>query len=347
MVESVSKLANKGMKTGVADSLVSAEHILRMRSMLGSLNERNIKSSEPLGIGLKDLRETDKRGKWWLVGASFRDDETKSKEQEPPDGRVVVYDGDDSRDTTSSEDADLVRLARHLGMNTDVRRSIFVTIMSADDYETAYKRLQKLPLNSSQKTEIPPVLIRCSSAQENYNPFFTLLARRLISTEPKLARTFQFSVWNLFDRMREAEGDEEDEENDGLGKVELRSILNLARMVGTLIAEDGLSLRVLKDLNFAYLPEKLRHFAELLLITVILQSQEKSKRSRDEKSLMEIFLTPKEMPDMARGLRYFLKRVVSKTDIVGSKEEQETVRWGCRVARDTLKAISAPAVAVQ
>jgi len=340
MVETVNSLANKGVKTGVAASLVSAEHLTRMRGLLGSL-----KSTEPLGISLRDLRETEKRGKWWLVGASYRDDEETSGKPNPPRNRVVSAENNENKETTVSDDADLVQVARHLGMNTDVRRSIFVTIMSADDYETAYKRMQKLRLNSNQKTEIPRVLLRCSSAQENYNPFFTLLARRLISAEPRLGKIFQFSIWNLFDRMREAEGDKEVEDTDEPEQLGLTSILNLARMVGTLIADNGLSLRVLKNLNLAYLPGELQHFVELLLITVILKSQSNSNGSRDEKSLIHIFLKPKEMPDMARGMQYFLKKVVSKTDIAGNEEDRQTVKWGCKVARDTLKAISVPAVA--
>lgn len=340
MVETVNNLAKKGVKTGVAASLVSAEHLTRMRGLLGSLNERNVRSTEPLGISLRDLRETEKRGKWWLVGASYKDDEDTSLKPKPPRDRVVSAENE-----TVSEDADLTQVARHLGMNTDVRRSIFSTIVSADDYETAYKRIQKLRLNSSQKTEIPRVLLRCSSAQENYNPFFTLLARRLISAEPRLGKIFHFSIWNLVDRMREAEGDKEVEDTDESEQLGLTSILNLARMVGTLVADDGLSLRVLKNLNLAYLPGKSQHFVELLLITVILKSQSNTCGSRDEKSLIHIFLRPKEMPDMARGMQYFLKKVVSKTDIAGNENDQQTVKWGCKVARDALKAICVPAVA--
>lgn len=30
---------------------------------------------------------------------------------------------------------------------------------------------------------------------------------------------------------------------------------------------------------------------------------------------------------MARGLQYFIKKVVSKADITGGKSERDTVRW--------------------
>lgn len=51
---------------------------------------------------------------------------------------------------------------------------------------------------------------------------------------------------------------------------------------------------------------------------------------------MDIFLKPKEAPEMAAGLRYFLKKVVSKTDVAGGKREKDVVRWGCKIAADAL-----------
>lgn len=39
---------------------------------------------------------------------------------------------------------------------------------------------------------------------------------------------------------------------------------------------------------------------------------------------------------MAKGLQYFLRKVVSKTDIAGTEADKETVKWGCKVARDAL-----------
>lgn len=52
---------------------------------------------------------------------------------------------------------------------------------------------------------------------------------------------------------------------------------------------------------------------------------------------MEVFLLSKGIPNLARGLQYFLKKVVSKTDVAGSRRDHETVRWGCKVAGDGLK----------
>ena len=75
---------------------------------------------------------------------------------------------------------------------------------------------------------------------------------------------------------------------------------------------------------------------EILLFTTILHSQQSPKKTKNEKALLDIFLKPKEMPEMASGLGYFLKKVVSKTDIAGSKADKAIVKWGCKVASDAL-----------
>ena len=341
MVDTIDSLANKGMKTGKAESLINSEHTSRMRNLLGTLNERSTNVSEPLNVTLKDLRESDRRGKWWIVGATYRDD--AQDRQMSKDSRELLPPSPHASRThpTSSEGLDLTQLAHQLGLNTDVRRSIFVTLLSGDDFNTACDRLRKLPLNAKQRFEIPSVLIRCSGAEREYNPYYTLTARRLISRDPKLKKVFQYSLRNLFHKLSEHNTDDEESGDEVDGKqIQLRTLVNHGTMFGTLIVQDGIPISVLRDLNFAYLPEKLQYLVEVLLITVILISQEGIEKARSEQRLMDVFLGIKAAPNTAQELRYFLKSVVSKTDIAGSREKQATVKWGCKVARDALKAVS-------
>ena len=46
-------------------------------------------------------------------------------------------------------------------MNTDIRRSIFVVLMSSDDYVDACERLGQLNLTEVQQREIVRVLLHC------------------------------------------------------------------------------------------------------------------------------------------------------------------------------------------
>lgn len=248
MIETISNLKNNRMKTGVAASIVMSEHTTRMKKTLGSLNTRTIRASEPLRIGLKDIRDTDKRGKWWLVGASYKDEDRNSQYLVDPPSKRQLSPHSGDVEMVEQDATDLLQLAREQRMNTDVRRSIFVSIMSATDYRDAHLRLLKLRLKRSQELEIPKVLIHCAGAETIYNPYYTLIARKLC-TDRKLKMAFQFSLWGLFKRMGEGEEgiDEElgqqDEQDDALG---MRSVVNLAKLYGILVAEGGLDLGVLK-----------------------------------------------------------------------------------------------------
>ena len=242
MIETINNLKNNRMKTGVAASTITLEHRIRMKKILGSLNQRNVRASEPLRIGLKDLRQTDKRGKWWLVGASYKDDDADDGERTEQPSSVRKKNGEVNITDVA---ADLIQLAKEQRMNTDVRRSIFIAVMSATDYNDAYFRLMKLHLKRSQELEIPKVLIHCAGAEKAYNPFYTFLSRRVCS-DRKLKMSFQFSLWDLFKQMGEGEEEPKEYDEEDEGKLGLRSLVNLARMFGVLIAEGGLGLGVLK-----------------------------------------------------------------------------------------------------
>ncbi|KAK0658788.1 Suppressor of glycerol defect protein 1 [Lasiodiplodia hormozganensis] len=342
MIETINNLKNNRMKTGVAASAITSEHTTRMKKTLGSLNSRSIKASEPLRIGLSDLRDTEKKGKWWLVGASWRNnmaDEAVAAEEKP--SKVKRAKEAPAEEIIVSGTTDLFQLAKEHRMNTDIRRSIFISIMSASDFKDAHMRLMKLRLKKAQELEIPRVLIRCAGAEQSYNPYYTLIARRLCSEKP-LKKAFQFSLWDLFRRMGEKDemDDADFDEEDGEEALTTRAIVNLAKMFGTLVSEGGLSISALKTLNWGYLQEKTAAFVEVLLSTVILRSQKKTADQRNEEALLDVVMNAKEAPQMARGLQYFFKKVVSKAEAAGSKSERETVRWGARVAADGLTVLA-------
>jgi nucleolar MIF4G domain-containing protein 1 len=337
MIEMINDLKNNKMKTGAVASAITSEHTIRMKKILGSLNTRNIKGTEPLRIGLKDIRESDKKGKWWLVGASWSGNAGDRGDNFP----TVEPASNTMLPLEDAGTSNLVELAREQRMNTDIRRAIFVTIMSASDYQDAYLRLMKLKLKKTQEYEIPKVLVHCSGAEKCYNPYYTLIAKKTCG-DRRLKIAFQFCLWDLFKKMGESDDvddvPEEDEDEDSL---DMRHIVNLAKMFGTLIAEGGLGLGVFKNLNFNYLQPRTKTFLEIIFITIFLQSQKQSKVKRDEQAVVNVFAKAKDTPSVVRGLQYFLKKTVSKTDIAGGKDEKATVKWACKVAGDTLEALIA------
>ncbi|RHZ53648.1 MIF4G domain-containing protein [Aspergillus thermomutatus] len=360
MIDTITDLKNNRLKSAPGSS-VTSEHITKMRKILGSLNNsRVIRASEPISISREDIHNASKKGKWWLVGASWKEDPLVSARQElanlPQDSKAAAQEED------SEGEPDLASIAKAHRMNTDIRRSIFVAIMSATDYQDAHVRLLKLRLKRAQEYEIPRVLTHCAMEEEAYNPYYTLIARRLCGEMGRRMKvSFMYTLWNGFKRMGESgdmDGDDEDtgfgDDNDERNKLSMKSAVNLAKMYASLIADGALTLSVLKTLNFAYLQPKTKAFLEILIITII-QHSLKSKRGgkkkgrnvdqdeeaeRNEKPLMEIFLRTRDTPQVVKGLIYFIRKVVSKTDIVESEREQKLVRWGCRVAVDALKVVA-------
>lgn len=364
MIDTITDLKNNRVKSG-AVSTVASEHITKMRKILGSLNNsRVIRASEPITISRMDVHNSSKKGKWWLVGASWKEDPLESARQELSSFPINTQPGNDD---DSDGEPDFASIAKAQRMNTDVRRSIFVAIMSASDYQDAHVRLLKLRLKRAQEFEIPRVLTHCAMEEEAYNPYYTLIARRLCGElGRRIKMSFMFTLWNVFKRLGETgDLDDEDEDNAATGAhgedaenpLSMKAIVNLAKMYASLVADGTLTLGILKTLSFAYLQPKTKTFVEVLMISIIQQSQKqkkskskskaKSKAKDDEgpalneQPLVEIFMRTRDTPHIVKGCIFFLRKVVAKTDVVASEKELVMVKWGVRVAVDALKVVEA------
>lgn len=345
LIETINDLKNNRMRTGVVASAVTSEHTIRMKKILGTLNARSIKASEPMRIGLRDIHDSDKKGKWWLVGASWAGSAVGGRENLESSKGGVHRAEDSYFPGDNNSGADLVQLAREQRMNTDIRRAIFVTIMSASDYQDAYFRLTKLKLKKVQELEIPKVLIRCSSAEHSYNPYYTLIAQKLCGNR-KLKMALQFGLWDIFRRLGEDKENENEEKNMNEEEqyddfLDTRQLVNAAKMFGTLVATGSVHLTVLKALNLGSLQLKTQMFVEVLCITVLLQLERGSQERRNEEAIVRAFSKLKDAPQTIRSLQYFLKKVVYKTDIAGGETERAIVKRSCKIATRVLESLLA------
>ena len=74
-------------------------------------------------MSLDDLHSAESKGKWWLVGAAWGGDPLVEHQESKRNSAAAQE--------SNSENA-LLKLAKKQGMNTDIRRSIFVVLMSSD-----------------------------------------------------------------------------------------------------------------------------------------------------------------------------------------------------------------------
>ncbi|KAF6826638.1 MIF4G domain-containing protein [Colletotrichum musicola] len=343
MIETISDLKNNKLKAGEQDLAILNEHVTRIRKVLGALDTQKVKATEPLRVGLGDLENADKTGKWWLIGASWVGPGVR-EEHERTKQRSVSGGGDDGEDEEEGGDAlvndsddlvthDYTKLAREQGMNTDVRRAIFIALVAAADYQDAYMRILKLRLNKYNRREVPNVLVQCAGAQLHYNPYYTLVAKKFCS-DSRIKYAFQDTVWALFRRLGEPLFGEEPEEEDEEAADD-RRLINTAKMMGSLVADGSVSLAVLKPLNLAYIKDTTNLFVEVMLITV-LQECGRVKNRKIEQALDVPFGTGL-APELARSVAYFLRKKVRNTDLLDDKKDAKKIRQACKVAETLLR----------
>ncbi|KAF9147052.1 suppressor of glycerol defect [Linnemannia schmuckeri] len=357
LLETLTALKANRMKGPSANSTTSGtitESTARMKKFLSGLSKkRTTFPSEPMRVGLTDIRQVGTKGKWWLVGSSWKNN---------------MVGEESSRKSTSTTTADdmleaedeLLKLARKNKMNTDVRRSIFVVLMSSEDYIDAFERLIKLNLKEVQQREIVRVLLHCAGNEMVHNPYYTLVGQRLCQHDHSFKITFQYSLWDLLREMGATDvgGMEKVKDGQVIGlddgisnsdgkKVPLRRIVNISKMYAFLITSQDLSLVMLKTVTFTSLPAQPTLFFQLLMTNIILSSQPQQQKQQQEGSkekpkqnaqaVADIFIRAAVNPTLAQGIIFFLQAFVRKGQVCQSEREKEVVKWGCNTVREVLQ----------
>lgn len=325
MIEIITDLKNNRLKSGMASSVSRMESTTRMKKLLGSVKSKATRASEPLRISLDDVRDTEKKGKWWLVGASYHDPAKMAAAHQSDNGESVLPTEPVTASKSESTETNLLDLARELGMNTDVRKRIFMAVMTAVDYTHATLQIQKLSLKKNQIKEIPAVLVRCVVAEKMYNPFYGNLARELCSKHHlrEVKAAFQFTLWDQCEQLDE---DVEDDDTTGTDRLEIPQIVALAKFYAKLVRSEALRITILKKFDFALLKSRIRLFLEVLIVFIIL---DKSKAPDGGPSVVSTLAEVRDVDDMIPGFRYFLKNVVAKTEIPEKKRQKRKVAEIC------------------
>lgn len=132
MVETLTTLKNNRARKDAsgANGNAGIEAVERMKKFLNGLSKnRHVRSHEPLRVSLDDLHSAESKGKWWLVGAAWAGDPLVDRHEEDATKPKSVEGG--KKKAESAENV-LLKLARRQGMNTDIRRSIFIVLMSSE-----------------------------------------------------------------------------------------------------------------------------------------------------------------------------------------------------------------------
>lgn len=250
MIETLTALKNNRLKQ-TAGGVVAADTSARMKKFLGGIgSKRHVAASEPLRVSLEDVHSVATKGKWWLVGASWKDNMVGQT-------TTTTSKGEDGQQTDAAMEA-LLQFASQQKMNTDVRKSIFIVLMTSEDYVDASERLDKLSLRDVQQRELVRVLIRCAENEKTFNPYYALIANHLCQMQHKHKVTFQFCLWDFLRACGEKGvggqsfgGQDDWDVNDAEGTtVPTHRLKNMAKLYAYLVAKNGIGITVLKTLDW-------------------------------------------------------------------------------------------------
>ncbi|KAF9243388.1 hypothetical protein BU15DRAFT_86369 [Melanogaster broomeanus] len=340
MIETLTNLKNNKVKKS-ATQHQGGDAVERMKKFLSGLGKkRHVQAHEPLRVSLDDLHSAETKGKWWLVGAGWGGDPLVDQQHDPSTKRQDRG----AEDTTSMA---LVKLARKQGMNTDIRRSIFVVLMSSDDYLDACERLAQLNLSEVQQREIARVILHCCGNEKSYNPYYSLVCQQLCQTSHSYKITLQFCLWDFLRDLGEVNvGGAEIIKNlkDDDARFEVKSISssrmgNVAKAYAWWISKDCCSLTMLKPVDFTVLKPQPRKFLKELFVQIFVASQASSpmlttsfdgQSTRNRGAVEEIFMKATKIENLGLGLMFFLSHAFNG--------EEGLVKWASTVARETLQA---------
>ncbi|KAJ4500804.1 hypothetical protein C8R41DRAFT_355219 [Lentinula lateritia] len=350
MLETLHNLkVNKVKRLGTQNQ--GGEAVERMKKFLVGINKkRHVLAHEPLRVTLDDLHSAETKGKWWLVGAAWGGDPLVDRQQ--GNGQAAAPNPTQNGDNTTSNA--LLKLAKEHGMNTDIRRSIFVVLMSSDDYVDACERLSQLNLTEVQQREIVRVVLHCCGNEKVYNPYYVLVCQHLCTISHSYKITLQYCLWDFFrdlgetnvggaeviKGLQEGSGD-----NFGVKSISSTRIKNIAKAYAWWIAKDSVTLAVLKPIDFTMLKSQTQMFLQQLFVYLFLSSQSKSplisantSSSRNRSSIEEVFVKASRLQTLAMGLVFFLSKRLSlaENDEV-DQDIAKLVKWGTEIAKDTLR----------
>lgn len=188
MLETMLALKNNDMRKIPGYNPEPVEKLKKLQRAL--VRNASSGSETQLRISWDGILNAEQTGRWWIVGSAWSGtpmiENHHTHLQKPLAG------------TASSK---MLELARKQRMNTDVRRNIFCTMMTSEDFLDAFEKLLKLGLKDQQEREIVHILMDCCLQEKTYNPFYAFLASKFCAYERRFQMTFQFSIWDKF-RLR-------------------------------------------------------------------------------------------------------------------------------------------------
>lgn len=149
--------------------------------------------------------------------------------------------GDEEYESGESSEDEEAKEERSLEIkdqtNTDLvnlRRTIYLTIMSSVDFEECCHKLMKVTLPPGQEPELPLMIIECCSQERTYSKFYGLIGERFAKLNRLWIELLEASFAKYYDTIH---------------RYETNRLRNIARFFGHLLGTDAIGWHVLSVIH--------------------------------------------------------------------------------------------------
>lgn len=172
------------------------------------------------------------------------------------EGSDYEDDSDDEDESSESEDEETKAVEIKDQSNADLvnlRRTIYLTLMSSADYEESVHKLLRIQIPVGYEKELPEMVVECCSQEKTYTKFYGGIAERLA----KINR-----LWNdLFDRAFM-------DYYEKIHRYDSNKLRNIARLFGHMFGSDALAWHCL---SVIHLNEEETTSASRIFIKILFQ----------------------------------------------------------------------------
>ncbi|KAI9798088.1 MAG: pre-mRNA-splicing factor cwc22 [Piccolia ochrophora] len=145
------------------------------------------------------------------------------------------YETDDSSDDEEAKEERALEIKDESNTNlVNLRRTIYLTIMSSIDFEECCHKLMKVDLPPGQESELPSMVIECCSQERTYSKFYGLIGERFAKLNRLWSDLFEASFAKYYDTIH---------------RYETNRLRNIARFFGHLISSNAIGWHVLSVIH--------------------------------------------------------------------------------------------------
>uniref|UniRef100_A0A453GF27 MI domain-containing protein n=1 Tax=Aegilops tauschii subsp. strangulata TaxID=200361 RepID=A0A453GF27_AEGTS len=153
------------------------------------------------------------------------------EDDEDEEGSDDASDGEDEEESDDEEDEEQMEIRDKTETNLiNLRRTIYLTIMSSVDFEEAGHKLLKIKLEPGQEMELNIMLLECCSQERTYLRYYGLLGQRFCMINKVFQENFEKCFVQQYSMIH---------------RLETNKLRNVAKFFAHLLGTDALPWHVL------------------------------------------------------------------------------------------------------